>query len=57
MAEQNAVQNELAPSSREASDRERERLERADRGMRRATCVDLPLILLAGLMLAVGRSV
>lgn len=55
VAEQTAVQNELAAGNGVPTERQRERLERADRLMRWATRVDLPLILLAGLSMAVGR--
>jgi hypothetical protein len=54
-AEQTAVRNELAASGGPPSDAQRERLERADRRMKLATRIDLPLILLAGLTMAVGR--
>ena len=55
VAEQTAVQNELAGGDGVASEEQRRRLERADRLMRLATRIDLPLILLAGLTMAVGR--
>lgn len=55
VAVQTAVQNELAASNGVPTESQRERLERADRLMRLATRVDLPLILIAGLTMAVGR--
>jgi hypothetical protein len=57
IAEQTAVQNELAAGDRAPTDAQRERLARADRRMRLANRIDLPLILLAGLMMAVARYV
>jgi hypothetical protein len=55
VAEQTAVRNELAASGGMPSDAHRERLERAERRMQLATRIDLPLILLAGLTMAIGR--
>jgi hypothetical protein len=55
VADQTAVQNELAAGGGTPSDAQRQRLERADRRMRLASRIDLPLILLAGLMMAIGR--
>ena len=55
VAEQTAVQNELASRDGVPTEGQRRRLERADRLMRLATRIDLPLILLAGLTMAVGR--
>jgi len=55
VALQTAVRNELAASGGEPDTGQRARLERADRLMRLATRVDLPLILLAGLTMAIGR--
>jgi hypothetical protein len=56
VADQTAVQNELAAAGGGApSDAQQARLERADRRMRLANRIDLPLILLAGLTMAVGR--
>jgi hypothetical protein len=55
VAEQTAVQNELASGDGVPTEGQRRRLERADRLMRLATRLDLPLILLAGLMMAVAR--
>ena len=49
-------QTELATGD-EPSERQRERLERADRRMRLAMRLDLPLLLLAGLTMAIGRYV
>ncbi len=55
VAEQSAVQNELAASGAAPTEGQRERLARADRRMQLANRIDLPLILLAGLTMAVGR--
>jgi hypothetical protein len=55
VAEQTAVGNELAASGGAPSEAQRERLERAERRMQLATRIDLPLILLAGLTMAIGR--
>lgn len=55
VAEQTAVQNELAVGDGVPSEAQRRRLERALRRMRLATRVDLPLVLLAGLMMAIAR--
>jgi uncharacterized membrane protein len=55
VAEQTAVQNELAASGGAPTDAQRGRLDRADRRMRLAERIDLPLLLLAGLTMAVGR--
>ena len=55
VAEQTAVQNELASGDDVPTEGQRRRLERADGLMRLATRSDLPLILLAGLTMAVGR--
>ena len=55
VAEQSAVQNELASGDGVPTEEQRRRLEHADRLMRLATRIDLPLILLAGLTMAVGR--
>jgi hypothetical protein len=52
---QTAVRNELAASGGSPSAAQLARLEHADRLMRLATRVDLPLILLAGLMMATAR--
>ena len=52
---QTAVGNELAASGGEPNAEQRARLARADRLMRLATRVDLPLILLAGLTMATAR--
>ena len=54
-AEQTAVQKELAASGGAPTRRTTRRLARADRRMRLANRIDLPLILLAGLTMAVGR--
>jgi hypothetical protein len=55
VAEQTAVRNELAASGGGPTDAQRERLARADRRMQLANRIDSPLILLAGLMMAIGR--
>jgi hypothetical protein len=55
VAEQTAVQNELAAGDGVPSDEQRLRLQRADRRMQLATRLDLPLIILAALMMAVAR--
>ena len=55
VAEQTAVQNELAVTGGEPGPTQRQRLERADRRMQLANRIDLPLALLAGLMMAVAR--
>jgi hypothetical protein len=55
VADQTAVRNELAATGGGPTDAQRERLERADRRMRLANRIDLPLILLAGLTMAIGR--
>jgi uncharacterized membrane protein len=55
VAEQTAVRNELAATSEGPTDAQRKRLERADRRMRLANRIDLPLILFAGLTMAIGR--
>jgi hypothetical protein len=55
VALQTAVGNELAASGGEPNAEQRARLERADRLMRLATRVDLPLLLLAGLTMATAR--
>jgi len=46
---------ELAAGDGEPSASQRQRLDRADRGLRLATLIDLPLLLLAGLTMAVAR--
>jgi len=55
IAEQTAVQNELARGDREPTDAQRGRLERAARRMQLANRIDLPLLLVAGLSMAVAR--
>ena len=55
VADQAAVQKELAASGGGPSAAHLERLARVDRRMRLANRIDLPLILLAGLTMAVGR--
>jgi hypothetical protein len=54
-AEQTAVQNELAASGGPPNEAQRVRLERADRRMQLASRIDMPLLILAGLTMAVGR--
>ena len=53
--DQTAVRNEMATSGGAPSADQRDRLERADRRMQLASRIDFPLILIAGLMMAVGR--
>ena len=55
VAEQTAVQNELASGDGVPTQTQRKRLERAGRRMQLANRIDLPLILLAGLTMAVAR--
>ena len=55
IAEQTAVRNELAASGGAPTQAQQERLRHADRLMRLAARVDLPLILLAGLTMATAR--
>jgi len=55
MAARAAVQQELAASDGVPTEAQRRRLAWADRRMRLANRVDLPLLLLAGLTMAVGR--
>ena len=55
VAEQTAVQNELAAGDGVPTEEQRRRLARADRRMQLAGRIDLPLILLAGLTMAVAR--
>jgi hypothetical protein len=55
VATQTAVQNELAAGNGVPSEEQRRRLAWADRRMRLASQVDLPLLLLAALTMAVAR--
>jgi hypothetical protein len=55
IAAQTAVQHELAQGDGVATEAQRRRLDWADRRMRLANRVDLPLLLLAGLTMAIGR--
>lgn len=55
VAEQTAVQNELAHGYGEPTEVQRRRLERAARRMQLANRIDLPLLLVAGLSMAVAR--
>lgn len=55
IAEQAAVQAELAAGDGVPSADQRRRLARADGRMRLSSRIDLPLLLLAGLTMAVGR--
>ena len=55
IAEQTAVQAEVAASGRPPTEAHRARLARADRKMRLANRIDMPLILTAGLTMAVAR--
>jgi hypothetical protein len=55
IAEQTAVKTELAAGDGVPTPAQRERLDRADRRLKLATLIDLPLLLLAGLTMAVAR--
>jgi hypothetical protein len=55
VAARTAVQEELAASGGEPNEAQRERLARADRNMRLSDRIDLPLLLTAGLLMAVSR--
>ena len=55
VAEQTAVRTEMAGGDGVPTEAQRERLDAADRKMQLANRFDVPLILLAGLMMAVGR--
>jgi hypothetical protein len=55
IAERTAVQTDLAQGDGVPSEAQRERLERADRRMQLANRIDAPLLLLAGLTMAVAR--
>lgn len=55
VAEQTAVQNELARGDGVATEMQRQGLERANRRMRLADRIDTPLLLLSGLTMAVAR--
>jgi hypothetical protein len=55
LAEQTAVQNELARGDGVPTEAQRQRLQRADRRMQLANRIDMPLLLLAGLTMAVAR--
>jgi hypothetical protein len=55
VAEQTAVETELAAGDGVPTEGQRQRLEQAARKMRRASRIDLPRILVAGLKMAVGR--
>jgi uncharacterized membrane protein len=55
VAAQTAVQNELAASDGVPTEAQRQRLERAERRLHLATRIDWPLLLLAGLTMAIGR--
>ena len=55
VATQSAVQHELEHGNGTPTDSQRRRLERAEARLQLANRVDLPLLLLAGLMMAVGR--
>lgn len=55
VAEQTAVQNEVARGDGEPTEGQRRRLERAARRMQLANRIDLPLLLVAGLSMAVAR--
>jgi hypothetical protein len=49
------VQTELVASGGEPTETQRQRLARAEGKMRLANRLDLPLLLLAGLTMAIGR--
>jgi uncharacterized membrane protein len=55
LADQTAVRDELAASGAAPTAAQRDRLARAERRMRLASRIDLPLILIAGVMMAVAR--
>ena len=55
IGEQTAVQTELVASGGEPTETQRQRLARAEGKMRLANRLDLPLLLLAGLTMAIGR--
>ena len=55
VAAETAVRNELAATGGPPSAAQQERLDESDRKVRLANRIDLPLILLAGLMMAVAR--
>lgn len=55
VAEQTAVRNELAGGAGEPTEAQRQRLKRAARRMQLANRIDLPLLLVAGLSMAVAR--
>lgn len=55
VAEQTAVRNELAATGGQPTPEQQQRLERADQRMRLANQIDLPLLLTAGLLMAVAR--
>ena len=55
IAEQTAVRSELASSNAEPTAEQRERLGRADSKLKLASRIDLPLLILAGLTMAVAR--
>ncbi|MBW3631593.1 MAG: hypothetical protein KY456_01055 [Chloroflexi bacterium] len=55
VADQTAVARELAAGNGVADERQRERLERADRRLKLASRVDLPLLIVAALTMAVAR--
>lgn len=54
-AERSAVAKELASGDGVPTDAQRERLKRANRKMQLSERIDLPLLLLAGLTMAIGR--
>ena len=57
IAEQTAVQNELASGDGVPTEAQQRRLQRAERRLQLATQIDWPLLLLAGLTMAIGRYV
>ena len=57
VAAQTAVARELAAGDGVANARQRERLERADRRLKLASRVDLPLLIVAALTMAIARYI
>ena len=55
VAAETAVRNELAVSGGPPTATQQDRLDWADRRVRLANRIDLPLILVAGLMMAIAR--
>jgi hypothetical protein len=57
VADETAVRNELAASGGAPTDAQQDRLERAERRRQLSSRIGLPLILVAALMMAIGRYV